>query len=123
MTGDVLTEEEEWVKLSKDIKAKPVVMQFIRPLEDKTWHLKSLYIKVLINGRLISWVFVDRRAVLNVMAIVNLKKLGKSKSDLISSNMKVTNFIVNVMVSIGVLVTDITVALKTLSSTFFCSRC
>ena len=36
LTGDVLTKEEEWVKLSKDIKAKPVVMQFIRPLEDKT---------------------------------------------------------------------------------------
>ena len=56
---------------------------------------------------------------LNVMPIVTLKKLGKSKSDLISTNIKITNFIGDVMTAIGVLVIDIIMGPKTFNSTFF----
>ena len=115
----MFAKEVEWAKLSKDTITEPANMQFIKPSKDMTWHLKSSYIKALINGRLIYWVFIDKRDILNVMAFVNLMKLGNSKSDLISTNMKVTNFFVNVMVSIGVLVTDITMGPKTLSLVFF----
>ena len=56
---------------------------------------------------------------MNVVPIVTLKKLGKGKLDLISTNMKMSNFIGDVMTTIGILVANITVGSKTLSSTFF----
>ena len=74
-----------------------------------TRHLKPLYIKALINGKPINWVFVYERVVLNVMPIVTLKKLDKNKSNLISINMKMTNFIGDVITTIRVLVADILV--------------
>ena len=46
-------------------------------------------------------------------------KLGKGKSNLISTNMKLTNFTSYMTITIGVLVADITVGPKTLNSTFF----
>ena len=82
-------------------------------------HLKPLYIEASINGRPINWVFVDGGVVLNFMPIVTLKKLGKNKTDLITTNMGMTNFTSKVMVVIRVLVVDITVGPNTLSSTFF----
>ena len=63
--------------------------------------------------------FVDRRVVLNVISILTLKKLGKNKSNLISTNMKMTNFIGDKMTVIGILVVDIIIRLKTFSFTFF----
>ena len=84
-----------------------------------TRHLKPLYIKALINGKPFSQVFIDKGVVLNVMPIITLKKLGKSMSNLISTNMKMTNFTGDVMVIIEVLVANITVGLKTFNSAFF----
>ena len=94
-------------------------MQFIKPSKDMTWHLKHLYIKALINGRLIDQAFVNGGAILNVMPIVTLKKLGNSKLDLISINMKITNFIDNMMISMRVLMSNIIMEPKTLTTTFF----
>ena len=92
LTKDVLTEKAEWVKLSKDIAIGLVVMQFIRLSKEMTQHLKHIYIKALINGIQISQVLVDEGAMLNVMPIFTLKNLGKNKSDLNSTNMKMINF-------------------------------
>ena len=44
---------------------------------------------------------------LNVMPIITLKKLGRNKSDLISTNMKINNFTREIMVAIEVLVANI----------------
>ena len=63
--------------------------------------------------------FVDEGAILNVIPIVTLKKLGKNRSNLISTNMKITNFTSDVMTTIRVLVSDIIVGPKTLSFAFF----
>ena len=88
-------------------------------------HLKPLYIKSLINGRPFSQVFTDRGAILNVMPLITLKKLGKGKLDLIFTNMKMINFTGNVTATIGILGVDIIIRPKTLSSAFyfFCSKC
>ena len=53
------------------------------------------------------------------MLTSTLKKLGKTKINLITTNMKITNFIRKVMATIGVLVVDIMVGSKTSNSTFF----
>ena len=87
----------EWAKLFEDTIIKPTIMQFIKLLEDMTRHLKPLYIKALINSKLVSVVFINGGAILNVMPIITLKKLGKNKLDLISTNMKMTNFTSDVM--------------------------
>ena len=49
---------------------------------------------------------------MNVMPITTLKKLGKSKSNLIFTNMKMTNFTNEVIDVVGVLVADIIVGLR-----------
>ena len=54
-----------------------------------------------------------------MMLIVTLKKLGKRKLDLISINMKITNFASDMITTIKVLVVNITVGLKSLSLAFF----
>ena len=105
--------------LSKDMMVKPIVMQFARPSKDMTQHLKPIYIKALINGRPVNRVFIDGEAMLNVMPIVTLKKLGKGKSNLISTNMKMTNFIGDMMIVIRVFMVNITVGPKTFNLAFF----
>ena len=54
-----------------------------------------------------------------MMPITTLKKLDKSKSNLISTNMKMTNFISEVIDAIGVPVANITMGSNRLSFTFF----
>ena len=115
----MFAEEVEWAKLSKEVANNSIIMQFPQPSEDLTWHLKPLYIKALINGKPINQVFVNGGAILNVMSVITLKKLGKNKSNLISTNIKMTNFIGDVTVAMEVLVTDIMVGSKTLSFAFF----
>ena len=56
---------------------------------------------------------------LNMMLIITLKKLDKNTFDLISTNMKMTTFIGDVMAVIGLLVANITVGPKTLNFAFF----
>ena len=94
-------------------------MQFIKPIEEMTWHLKPFFIRAYFNGKSINHVFIDGGAVLNVMPITTLKKLGKSKLDLISTNIKMTNFTSKVTDAIELLVANVTVGPKMLSLAFF----
>ena len=81
--------------------------------------MKPLYIKAFINDKPINRVFINRGAMLNVMPIIILKTLGKNKSNLIFTNMKMTNFRGDVMVAIKVLMVDIIEGSRTLNSAFF----
>ena len=49
--GDMFVEEVKWAKLFDEVTNNYIIMQFSQPLEDLTQHLKSLYIKALINGK------------------------------------------------------------------------
>ena len=115
----MLATEAEWAMLFEDNIIEPIIMKFTKPSEDLTWHLNPLYIRAYINGRLVSHVFIDGKVVLNVILIITLKKLGKSKSDLTSTNMKISNFLEKVIDVIRVLVVNIIVGFKTLNSAFF----
>lgn len=116
LEGDVCAEEVEWTVLSDEAFLRLMGMPFDKPTEEMTEHLKPLYIKARLNGKEISRVFVDGGAVLNVMPVSTLRKLGKTKEDLVSTNMKMTNFTGETK---GVLVADVTVGSKTVSSSFF----
>ena len=71
------------------------------------------------DGRPVGRVFVDGGAVLNVMPVLTLKKLGKTTSDLISTNMQMTSFTSGISKAIGVLMIDVTVGSKTSPTAFF----
>lgn len=45
--------------------------------------MKPLYIKAHLNGKEVSRLFVDGEAVLNVMPVSTMKKLGKTKEDMV----------------------------------------
>ena len=123
LMGDVFAEEAEWAKLSKEVVNKPIFMQFPWPSEDLIQHLKPLYIKALINGKLINQVFIDGRVILNVMCVITLKKLGKNKFDLISTNMKMTNFTGDITIAMWVLAVDLTIGVQNTQLCIFYDGC
>lgn len=67
-------------------------MAFHPPTSDMCKHLKPLYIKAHINGKMLSKVIVDGGAILNVMSINTLWKMDKDIEDLTTTNMKMVNF-------------------------------
>jgi len=69
--------------------------------------------KAVINGRPISQAFVDNVIFLNVMPYSSVKKLGKSKQDLIGTNMHMTVFTRDPTTTMGELIVKIIVGPKT----------
>lgn len=57
-----------------------------KPTMEVTKHLKPLYIKAHINGKLFSRVFVDGGVVLNIMPLTIMVRLSKNVEDLIPTN-------------------------------------
>ena len=99
MKGDVLAEEatlvedEEVVGIYSLIEKpndKGKVIKFEKP--QLTRHLRPLSIKAYIDGRPISRVLIDSGAIMNVIPVEILRKLGKTQKDLKGTNMKMTNF-------------------------------
>lgn len=52
-------------------------MVFEKPIEEIRGYFKPLYIKAYINNKMLSRVIVNGRALLNVMPINTLEKIGK----------------------------------------------
>lgn len=63
--------------------------------------------------------FVDGEAVLNIMSLATMKKLGKNEDDLIPTTMTMTSLMGHPSHALGVLVADVTVGLKITRSAFF----
>lgn len=63
---------------------------------------------------MLSRVFINGDAILNIMPLTTLKKLSKRKDDLIPTNMKMTNFSRGFTPTLGVLVAKITNGPKTM---------
>ena len=82
-------------------------------------HLRPLYIKAYIDGWLISRVLIDGGAIMNVMPVGILKKLGKTQNDLNETNMKMTNFTGESTKVLGFYITKLAVGSKTSSTMFF----
>ena len=119
LKGDILPKEVKKATLSEDVATKPTIIQFTKPSKTMTKHLKPLCIKAFINDRLVSRVFINGGVILNVMPVITLKKLGKNKTNLIATNIRMSNFIGEATTTMRDLVAKITVGLKTLNSAFF----
>jgi hypothetical protein len=56
-------------------------------LEESSQHIKPLYVRGHIDGRLISRMLVDGGTVINLMSYSNLKKLGQENDELVKTNL------------------------------------
>ncbi|CAL2246493.1 unnamed protein product [Prunus armeniaca] len=77
---------------------------------NKYRHLKPLYISAHVEGVPVSKVFVDCGATVNILPYSLMKKLDKSKEDLIPSDVVMSSFVGDKSKTIGVLPFKITVA-------------
>ena len=81
-------------------------------------HIKPLYVRVHINGRLLSKVLIDNGLVVNVMPLRMLRALERSISDMIETKVDVSAFTGEVSKTLRILPIDITIGIKTALSVF-----
>jgi hypothetical protein len=74
--------EEEVAQMCLDSKE----VMFEKPKESSQ-HMKSLYVRGHINGKLISRMLVDSSAAVNLMSYSIFKKLGKGDDELMKTNL------------------------------------
>ena len=82
--GGVIIESFEECKSHKVILEKPS-MEMMK-------HIKTLYVRAYLNGRLVSKVLIDNRSMVNVMLLRMLRALGRSISDMIETKVAVSTF-------------------------------
>ena len=82
-------------------------------------HIRSLYVRLHINGKPMSKVLVDNGSIVNVMPLRMLRALGRGVGDLIETKVSVLAFIGEISKTLGLLPIDITMGSKTSLSSFF----
>ncbi|KAK1603643.1 hypothetical protein QYE76_027316, partial [Lolium multiflorum] len=100
-----------------DCGPRPVI--FEKPRERSYRHLKALYLRGYINGRPVNKMLVDTGAAVNIMPYSMLRRLGRSSSDLIKTNVTLSDFNGQASDAQGVLNVDLTIGRKTIPTTFF----
>jgi hypothetical protein len=100
-----------------DCGPRPVI--FEKPRERSYRHLKALYLRGYINGQPVNKMLVDTGAAVNIMPYSMLRRLGRSSSDLIKTNVTLSDFNGQASEAQGVLNVDLTVGRKTIPTTFF----
>jgi hypothetical protein len=100
-----------------DFGPRPVI--FEKPREKSYKHLKALYLKGYINGQPVGRMLVDTGAAVNIMPYSMLRRLGHSNSDLIKTNVTLSDFNGQASETQGVLNVDLTVGWKTVPTSFF----
>ena len=71
------------------------------------------------DGRPINRVLINGGAIMNVMPVEILKKLGKSQKDLKETNMKMTNFTGESIDALGFYIAELTIGTKISITVFF----
>ncbi|CAL9019056.1 unnamed protein product, partial [Prunus brigantina] len=106
-------------KMKEELLA--VAFNEVIPREEpnKYRHLKPLYISAHVEGVPIYKVFVDCGATVNVLPCSLMKKLAKTKEDLIPSDVFMSSFVGDKSKTIGVLPLKITVADQTRIAAFY----
>ena len=84
-----------------------------------TRHIKPLCVRAHLNGKPVSKVLIDNGSVVNVMPLRMLRALERNFSDLIKTEVTVSDFTREISKTLGILPIDITIGNKTILSTFF----
>jgi hypothetical protein len=87
--------------------------------EESSQHLKHLYFRGHIDGRLISMMLIDGGAVVNLMLYFVFKKLEREDDELMKTNLTLNNLGGNLMEDRGVVSMELTVRKKSLAIAFF----
>ena len=119
MSSDYLIIPEEEVVY---LQFGPRDAVFQKPKESDN-HLKALYMRGHLNGKLISRMLVDGGAIVNLMPYSLYKKLGGKDEELIKTNMTVSGVGGGDLIGgKGVASIELTVGSKTLATAFFVSE-
>jgi hypothetical protein len=110
-----LADDEEMAQLTLDL----MQATFDKPEEKEHRHLRPLYIKGHVDGRLMTKMLVDGWAAVNVMPYTTYQKLGKGEEDLIKTNMVLKDFEGKTSPARGAINVELTIGSKTLPTTFF----
>jgi hypothetical protein len=76
--SDVSDEELGMAQLTLE----PTQAIFEKPEDEKRQHLKELFLKGFVNGKVVTRMLVDGGAVVNLMTYTMLRKIGKFDEDL-----------------------------------------
>ncbi|KAI5344325.1 hypothetical protein L3X38_012202 [Prunus dulcis] len=87
---------------------------FTTPTRSMTRHLRPLFISTRINGLHFKKVLIDGGAAVNILPFKRLEKLGKSKKDLIPTELTISNFAGTIAATHGILIAEFEVSSKNL---------
>jgi hypothetical protein len=87
--------------------------------EESSQHMKPLYIRDHICGRLISRMLVDDSIAVDLMSYCVLKKLGQEYDELVKTNLRLNCMGGNSMEARGVISLELTVGSKSIVTAFF----
>ncbi|KAM0963788.1 hypothetical protein ACFX2A_023232 [Malus domestica] len=129
LDGDVVVEEAGYIdivtiveveSITKDDNLKAALAElFPRSSSAKLHHLKPLYVTAHIEGYLVSKVFVDCGATVNIMPVNVMKALRRSNDELIPSGIIMSSFIGDKSHTKGVLPLAVNIAGRNHMITFF----
>ncbi|KAL2526959.1 Uncharacterized protein Adt_12013 [Abeliophyllum distichum] len=105
-------------KQEVEIKAAEKVI-FRRPTVKLTKHLMLLYVKALVNGIPVAKVLIDNGVAINTIPSRMIKKIARTKSDMIPTEVILTSFNGGETSAKGVMPLDITVGTTTKTTVFF----
>lgn len=92
---------------------------FEKPTQKATSHIKPLYVSGYLDGVPVNHLLVDNGSVANLIPRSMMNKLGKTDQDLIASNASLTDFIGGVTTCQGILIMNLTIGSKMLTTPFF----
>ena len=104
---------------SAQLVLDPMMDSFEKPEKEERQHLKALFLKGHVDGKPFTRLLMDGGATVNLMPYVMLRKFRKSEEDLTKTDMMLVDFEGNVSNAIGAICLDLTIASKTLPTTFF----
>jgi hypothetical protein len=92
---------------------------FEKTEDEKRKHLKALFLKGFVNGKLVTRMLVAGGAAVNLMPYTMLRKIGKSDDDLTQTDMMLVDFEGNISPTQGAICAELTIDNKTLPTAFF----
>jgi hypothetical protein len=82
-------------------------------------HMKPLFVKGYVEGKLLQWIMVDGGVGVNVMSVTTFDRLGFMESELMKTNTSLSAFIGDVTKAKGVMSVKPMIGSKTMATAFF----
>lgn len=76
----------------KTLAGKGVYVTLTMPRDKACNYMRPLYVTMQFDGQPVSRILVDNGAILNILLVSMLRKVGKKKHDILPINLIMTNF-------------------------------